>query len=354
VLVRRNLLLLLFLASSVKILTPAVFASGVNGNAQISGQFDGSPIVIKTTDRLAGAIDSLVWRGKEFVNSLDHGRQIQYAWTLNGNSECENPTEAGSFNDGSGPTSSSQLLSLIAENNWLTTTSYPAYWLAPGQLQPGGVCGTAKNTTVVSDNLFRKTVVIGWNGLPNVIEFLAGITIPKGINSVCFEAPTGYQPADFSAFWQYNPDTGLLTNVTSQVSPPNPCCQNQDLPIIIATTNGQYAIGSYLPSYSPLVKENEGRRFYGFANFPGITTKWNAIQCFYSPQPARDYAIRTYVVIGTLDQVKTTIGQLHEKLKPEAKVTIINLRRVVSGNMEVFNYNNLAAFYGKQVVNSSP
>ena len=38
-----------------------------SGNASIRGQAGSSAIVITTTDRLAGAIHSLTWGGKEFI-----------------------------------------------------------------------------------------------------------------------------------------------------------------------------------------------------------------------------------------------------------------------------------------------
>ena len=44
----------------------------VSGNATIRASVGDSEIVITTTDRLAGAIHSLTWNGKEFIDSHDH------------------------------------------------------------------------------------------------------------------------------------------------------------------------------------------------------------------------------------------------------------------------------------------
>ena len=49
------------------------------GHAVIRAPAHGSEIVITTTPRLAGAIHSLTWNGKEFIDSFDHGRQMQSA-----------------------------------------------------------------------------------------------------------------------------------------------------------------------------------------------------------------------------------------------------------------------------------
>ena len=89
-------------------------------------------IRVQSSPRVAGAIDSLRWGGHEFINSSDHGRQLQVAYVLDNKSECYNPTEAGSWNDGSGARSSSVLLRYQAAGNLITSQTNPAFWLAPG------------------------------------------------------------------------------------------------------------------------------------------------------------------------------------------------------------------------------
>ena len=59
---------------------PRCFASGSSfGDSQIRAKAGPSEIVITTTSRLAGAIHSLTWNGREFIDSADHGRQLQSA-----------------------------------------------------------------------------------------------------------------------------------------------------------------------------------------------------------------------------------------------------------------------------------
>src|SRR5690348_6028806 len=76
----------------------------------ISGKFGNSDIVIGASKRFAGAINSLTWNGREFINSYDHARELQSAVQLNGAGECLNPSEAGSLDDDRGATSTSQLI----------------------------------------------------------------------------------------------------------------------------------------------------------------------------------------------------------------------------------------------------
>ena len=130
-----------------------------DGNAVIRRQAGPSEIVITTTDRLAGAIDSLTWNGKEFIDSTDHGRQLQSAASFDcarsGEfwAECYNPTEAGSRDDGTGKTSSSKLLSMHAEGDRLESTTQMAFWLAPGEKSSGRL---ALNDARLSRHLVSK------------------------------------------------------------------------------------------------------------------------------------------------------------------------------------------------------
>ena len=110
-------------------------APAVNGDAEFAGFIGGKPLVIRTTSRLAGAIDSIKWDGLEFIDSHDHGRQLQSALNADVDGvyhvECYNPTEAGSVVDALGPKSTSRLEFLSTKDGVLSTRTRMAFWLAP-------------------------------------------------------------------------------------------------------------------------------------------------------------------------------------------------------------------------------
>jgi hypothetical protein len=186
------------------------------GNAVI----ENSGIRIETTSRLAGAVHSLTWNGKEFIDSHDHGRQLQSAINLDFDGtrmhgETYNPTEAGSRNDGAGPTSTSRLLHMVTNEDSLQATTPMAFLLAPDQKSSGH---PAKNKTLLSDHFLTKRIQIGNNGMPQVILHEATFSIPVGENNqyAQFEVVTGYMPPEFSLFWglipKDNPDKTLCGN----------------------------------------------------------------------------------------------------------------------------------------------
>lgn len=285
---------------------------GTSGSVHIRHQFAGSEIVVRASARFAGAIDSLTWRGKEYINRYDHGRQLQSASSFNRWGECFNPTEAGSRDDGRGPTSSSRLLSIEVSGNRLVSKTRMAFWLAPGQTSRHCSVPSAVNKTVLSDHDLTKAVTIGAHGLPNVIEHAVTFHVPAAYDIGVFEALTAYLPPTFSRFWAYDPWQDRLTALSDGQGGAGP--GGQAFPVIIATPDGEHALGVYSPDL-PQPGRRGGYGLRSFAHFKGegnATVKWN---CVFRIRPVApgDHRFTCYSIVGTLEQVKTSIHQLAGK-----------------------------------------
>ena len=279
-----------------------------SGNAVIRAPVGDSEIVITTTSRLAGAIHSLTWNGKEFIDSTDHGRQLQSASNFDAGSpftpETFNPTEAGSVDDGAGPKSSSRLLHLVARDNFLQTTNQMAFWLSPTGKSAGN---PAKNLTVVSDHLLTKRVQIGYKQMPNLIQYDVSFGVPVGEKHsyAQFEAVTGYMPAEFDAFWGYN-------NQTKELEPLSDGPGEQPLPVILATADGSHAMGAVARDPTPSGMTGPG---YGRFRFrPERVVKWNCVYRRHDGAagiPVADFAFRQFVIVGNLAAVRQSMVELH-------------------------------------------
>ncbi len=273
----------------------------ISGNAEIRGKALGSELVIKTSDRTAGAICSLTWNGKEFIDAADHGRELQSAsnFDVDGDikNETFNPTEAGSCRDGAGPKTTSRLLYLHADGNELVTTNQMAFWLVPGQ-KSGGV--PARNTKPLSDHLLAKRVRIGIPGFPNVIDYQVTFTLPAGERHThgVFEALTGYMPAEFNSFWRFDLKTRKLEPVDKGPG-------EIPSPVILATQDGRYAMGIYAPPVAGAPKTTYGR----FEFLRAKVTKWNCVYRVTKREglAAGDYSNRMLVLVGTLEDVRATL-----------------------------------------------
>lgn len=303
---RHRLLPCLFLAAVSTAAEPAP-----DGHAVIRGRAGTSDIVITTTNRLAGAIHSLTWNGKEFIDSTDHGRQLQSASNLDCGkdlvAETFNPTEAGSRADGAGDKSSSKLLRLHARGAELETTVQMAFWLKPGEKSEGH---PARNDRILSDHLVSKRVHIGHKSLPHAIEYDVTFRVPRGEKhrQAVFEAVTGYMPAEFRRFWKYDAGSGELKPLSDGPG-------EQAHPVILATANGSHAMGVYSPEQPSRGFEHAG---YGRFRFKAEkVVKWNCVFRVSDPKgiAAGDYRYRLFVIVGSLEDVRTTLQALHREFK---------------------------------------
>lgn len=276
----------------------------------IKGTAGKSQIVITITPRVAGAIHSLTWNGKEFVDSKDHGRQIQSAANFDAQTEFTpetfNPTEAGSRADGEGDKSTSQLVGLSTFRNQLSTSCRMAFWLKPGEKSSGNL---AKNKTFLSKHMVRKSVQIGMPGLPHAIQYDVTFTVPRDEEHhyAQFEAVTGYMPAEFSTFWKYNPKTAKLESLSDGPG-------EQAWPIVMATPDGSHALGVFSPH-----QPSKGFETVGYGRWrlkEDKVVKWNCvfrIKDTDKPIPTGRHTFWCTLAVGDLATVTSTLKKLHEQ-----------------------------------------
>jgi hypothetical protein len=276
---------------------------GYDGRYTISNDI----ITVGASLRTAGAIDSLYWNGREFLNSFDHGRQLQVALSANNWGECYNPTEAGSGADGTRPGTTSVLHAASANANVLTTDNQPAFWVPPGGTAPG--CGAARNTTALSPYRFRKTVTIGVAGIRHIVEVRSDVVVPETVSSLVYEAPTGYLGGEFTSFFAFNPATCTLAAISAGPG-------EQALPVVLSTSDGAAAMGTWSPGLpQPAFPSNGYGRFaFPSGNPAAATNKWNMVFRL-GPTAPGTYSFRTYVAVGSLENVRVALCQLKSAVR---------------------------------------
>lgn len=286
----------------------------VSGDAVIRAPAGDSEIVITTTSRVAGAIHSLTWRGQEFLDSFDHGRQLQSASNLDVDgtifNETFNPTEAGSESDAAGPTSTSRLLCLSAGDKDLVTVNQMAFWLRPHQSSGGH---PAKNTTALSNHLLEKHVRIGVPEMPlpardHAIRYEVIFTVPadEKHTRATFEALTAYMPPALRTFHGLAAD-GTLTPLDEGPG-------EQPLPVVVSTGDGGHAMGVWSPDAAHTTRTPPGYGRFWFER--ERVSKWNCV--FRESAPAGAdlspgvYRYLIWVAVGTRDQVRETLAILRD------------------------------------------
>jgi hypothetical protein len=286
-----------------------------NANLVIRRAAGDSEIVITTTARLAGAIHSLTWGGREFINSTDHGRQLQSASSFSSSgkhwAEAFNPTEAGSRDDGAGPSSTSRLLHSIVGDHSLQTTTQMAFWLAPGQDSSGH---PALNTTRRSNHLLTKRVQIGLPSLPHVIQYDVTFSLPVNERHTLaqFEILTGYMPPGFQKFWTFRPATGELQEISDGPG-------EQEFPLVFATDNGSHAMGIFSPATR--LADAKGPTYGRWRFVPEQVVKWNSVVRLRDADGVKpgEYSFRNFVVVGDRETVRQSLIELHRRNADAAK-----------------------------------
>jgi hypothetical protein len=283
-------------------------APAVSGDAEISGTIGGKPLVIRTTSRLAGAIDSVKWDGVEFIDSHDHGRQLQSALNADVDGvfhvECYNPTEAGSVVDALGPKSTSRLEFLSTKDGLLTTRTQMAYWLAPGMKSGGHL---AQNTTLLSGHILNKQVRIGRPGMDHVLDYKVTFTVPadRPHKVLQFEALTGYMPWSFSEELRFDAKTSTLVPLPRQDG-------EQRDPVVLSTPSGSHAMGVFTPE-----RPRAGQPAVGFGRFKfehEKVVKWNCVFRLRQDKPIPPHhSFQLYVVIGTREDCRRTLAALTQE-----------------------------------------
>lgn len=290
-------------------------SDAASGDVVIRAPAGDSEIVITTTSRLAGAVHSLTWGGREFIDSVDHGRQLQSACSFGDRrafvAETFNPTEAGSRSDGAGGTSTSRLLHRTHTSTSLQTTTQMAFWLQPGQRSAGQL---ACNTTALSNHLITKQIRLGAHTDPHVIAYDATFTVPVGEQYpfAQFEALTGYMPADFSQFWAYDTAQGALVSLDDGPG-------EQARPVVLATQSGTHAMGIFSPDQPAPGYEHAGYGRFRFA--AQRVVKWNCVfrvqrDAGILPGP---YHYRCLVLVGDLATIEASLRNLTREALEEPR-----------------------------------
>ena len=272
-----------------------VGACAAPGDLEIRSPGTDDAVVIRTSATFAGAVSSLVYRGVEYIDIHDHGRQLQSASSFDLLHECFNPTEAGNRNDRGRPTS--RLLAASAGPGWLETRTDMAFWLPPGH-PPDDPCGArgevraAVNQTERGGHVLTKRVSFV-EGVPNLFAYDATFFVPEAHATAVFEAATAYLPPEFSDRWRLDLRTGALR--------PHRAQGEQAMPVILAMPGGAHAMGVWSPGLP------QGALGYGTFAFPGIVMKWNCVYRERDIAAGSTYRYRCYVAVGTLAEVVETL-----------------------------------------------
>ena len=269
---------------------------------KISKRVNGSALSVSIRpDQSAGAIRSLTFRGVEYVDNYDHGRQIQSALQVDGLGECFNPTEAGSKADGAQSRTSSVSQIASSHANSLRTTTRAAFWLSPSedygrQCSPNRMERRAQNPVLLSDYLISKTVEFS-DTIANLVSVDIEFCFPEARRTASIEALTAYLPKEFTSFFSYDTAFRKLTTLrTDSVG------AMTMYPVIVATADGRNAMGIISPDIARRLP-SQGYYAYFYFSGPAGAAKWSCV--FNESQIAAGSTLHYHcpIAVGTVNEV---------------------------------------------------
>jgi len=296
---------------------------GGQGRWTVRSNTNSCDLFLSCSKRTGGAVDSLVWNKKEFINNWDHGRQLQIAMTVQNYGECWNPTEAGGRSDGIDKETRTILKNITAAGNVLNTVSLPAYWVRGDdttRIPSGKYCPAGQESYNSEDTHpyeFRKNVTIGCFSLDNCIEFamIAELgdspDMPPFTGFAQLEAPTAYLNSDFTDVSYLDAATGILEHVDY------PTKEETEQLVIIHTKDEEYALAA-ITKPRPKTSSGAPGLHYGYfkfniQKFDQKTFKWSVV-IREDLQPREAFEVTTYLCVGTLDMVVECLLHVQEQI----------------------------------------
>eukprot|EP01084_Bolivina_argentea_P178830 309089_1 len=258
-------------------------------------------LYVSASNRMAGAIDSIVFKNIEYVNAWNHGRNLQISISINNNGPCFNPNEAGSQNDNQTNQSTSILKNISSNNNTLITSNVPAFWLSTGD-----ECAINKVNISMFDIEKNVKINFGYQGMW-WITYKFNVTVPMDINELIIESPMLYVNDFLNTFWWEDGDGGVYpVNVSNNMGGNYTSSGNFNL--IAASEDANMAI-TLVPSNMP----DQSLQFK-IENLLGLeqelqkTVKLSAIQKYYNISAQSVLSFETFICVGTVMDVQFCQG----------------------------------------------
>lgn len=284
-------------------------------------------------NQFAGAIESLKWNNKEFVNIFDHGRQIQSAIQIDGFGECFNPTEAGSAHDGYSRKGSSKVTSIIKKSEQLLEVqTQMAQW---SYQKTTGACKKGLSpiaNTALSNHYLNKKIELNFNNDPQLIKVSLQFSSPQleVSKNILYEFLTGYLNSEFDQFYIVKNKELLRPEKFNDISgngfPAGSYQAGSRTPIIQADLSGKYAMGIYFPQSQI---DGCGGQFHGYVMYKfnlggtgpkgNATNKWSLAynqsvrsKCFKTENGYLTRQFDVYLAVGDLQTVFEKIQKLED------------------------------------------
>lgn len=278
----------------------------------------GNKITVKSNLVAGGSVWELWYRGQQFLDHVDYGREMQSSLNL-GHGAL--PTEAGDKHQSGNANFMHGSPILEARNSGKTqiTTAIPLEW------HNTTFNGNRRDELVIyKDFKLGKRLTLDNNlnlGSYNylnaqIIKYETTFYTPTTLTGAHIEIPTAYLKPVLKRFFEINATKSNLNQGLTEVSLSSG--QSQQAPIhhaggiVIADQSLNYAMGVYINVNKAKASDSDPNAIYYFRNWRfGDTSKWSAGR--KGTIRAGNNKYTSYVIVGTLNEVRVAMRQLYVK-----------------------------------------
>lgn len=289
----------------------------------------GSAMTVKSNLAAGGVIWELWWNGKQMIDNYDYGREIQASMSFQDSNAL--PTEGGDYVSNSnknymhGSPVASSANTITTTSKKQSTRAVPLEW---NYTSFNG--GLADVPVIYKDWKLGKDITLddqgmdlgsGFNSLrAQIMRYDTVLDIPQTLYGANIEIPTAYLTSDLRRGFTFDAtqsdiNAGLSEKTVSDYTQLDSQTYHLQYSVnaggvIYATDNLQYALGIY-GSQPSLGGSATYFTLWKFGSFSSpFVTKWSAGNG-WSTFNAGENRFTTYVIAGTLDDVRTAMRRMY-------------------------------------------
>ena len=266
-------------------------------------------VTISSNMNAGGSVWEWWWRGRQFINDYDYGRQLSMAvYTEDGESLEETGDKYGDPGTPFVRRHSSPLVSIMLKSKTRQVSrAIPLEW------DPDVKSGGPDNPVIYPDVKLGKNITLNWSAQKNprrnwpVVMYESVYEGPP-LEVATVEAPTAYLLAEFNTYYAYNPKSDSFEKVTLRHNKVN-MSGGAAFGLIVARGSGLNAtsMGVYIddPNAGLVLYDNSGP---SSGKYGSSFSKWGVV---YRSGLTSHWTFRTWIATDSLRKVQGYLRQLH-------------------------------------------
>lgn len=254
---------------------------------------------VTASEAIGGAINSIQYKGLEYINAADTGRGVQTTVRDSRVNEFWNPTEGGAVSDGLN--SKTLVLNTNVTDYSMRIKNQWAFWVGIDD-KPTPLCfGPFRAQSSISNVTMDKTISIN----NNVITINKSIYINYDLEvNLSAEMNVIYMVNALNTHYAYDPSNRTIAPLKLSDTNPQPV-------IISASSDGRQAIAQFIINNDPKITKifsavsgmNDG---YGDGK-----VYWSDFVGTFAKAKNGTYTFTTYIIVGDLNEVLNTLAKFN-------------------------------------------